>query len=198
MTGSLPRVAILISGTGSNMCSIVDAAQEQSWPIDMALVLSDRPEAPGLDRAAERKIATHTVHYRDYRGRREDFDQELLQTLQGRDVDWVILAGFMRILGKDFVNAFPDRILNIHPSLLPKHPGLHTFRRVLEAGDKVAGCTVHLVNEDVDAGRILGQREVPVLPGDTEETLRARVLEQEHILYPVMVKKAICGDFEGT
>ena len=197
MTGSLPRVAILISGTGSNMCSIIDTAQEQSWPLSCVLVLSDRPEAPGLHRATERGIATRTVHYRDYRGRRTDFDSKLLEVLQEMDVDWVVLAGFMRILGRGFVESFPNRILNIHPSLLPKYPGLDTFKRALEAGDTVAGCTVHLVNEAVDAGPVLGQAGVPVLHGDTEDTLRARVLEQEHILYPAMVKRAVCGDFEG-
>jgi len=197
VTGSLPRVAILISGTGSNMCSIIDSAQEQSWPMHCALVLSDRPEAAGLLRATERGIATRTVHYRDYRGRRADFDKKILEVLQEVNVEWIVLAGFMRILGREFVETFPDRILNIHPSLLPKYPGLNTFQRALEAGDKIAGCTVHLVNEAVDAGPVLGQAEVPVLDGDTEDTLRARVLEQEHILYPAMVKRAICGDFEG-
>ena len=197
MISNLPRVAILISGTGSNMCSIIDTALEQSWPLDLALVLADRPEAGGLAEAAQRGVATEVVHYREFSGRRSDFDRSLVNILRALHIQWVVLAGFMRILGKESVDAFPKRILNIHPSLLPKYPGLHTHRRAIDGGDTVHGCTVHLVTEGLDSGPILGQAQVAVLPDDTEESLRARVLEQEHILYPAMVKKTICGGIEA-
>ncbi|MBJ94000.1 MAG: phosphoribosylglycinamide formyltransferase [Rickettsiales bacterium] len=179
------------------MVSIVDTASAQQWPLKIALVVSDRPEAGGLSMAAERGIATEVIHFRDYRGRRAEFDSDLATLLRGRSIDWVILAGFMRILDAAFVAAFPNRILNIHPSLLPKYPGLDTHRRVLEAGDAVHGCTVHRVTEALDAGPILGQAQVPVLEGDDEHSLKARVLAQEHILYPSVVKKAVCGELEG-
>ena len=128
---------------------------------------------------------------------RAEFDQEILRQLQDERIDWVVLAGFMRILGSEFLDAFPGRVLNIHPSLLPNYPGLDTHTRVLEAGDAVHGCTVHLVSEQLDMGPVLGQAEVPVLDGDTADTLRIRVLEQEHILYPAVVRRAICGQLRS-
>jgi len=180
------------------MCSIIDTAREGNWPLDLALVLADRPDAGGLELAVERGVTTRTVHFRDYRGSRAEFDQRLLEVLRSMDIDWIVLAGFMRILGAEFVAAFPDHILNIHPSLLPKYPGLDTHQRALDAGDEFHGCTVHLVTAEMDSGRVLGQAQVEVLSGDTHDSLRARVLEQEHILYPAMVKKTICGDVEGN
>lgn len=179
------------------MCSIIDTGREQDWPLDFALVLADRPEATGLGSAAERGVTTRTVHFRDYRDRRADFDRSLLDLLRSMDIDWIVLAGFMRILGEEFVAAFPQHILNIHPSLLPKHPGLDTHQRALDAGDALHGCTVHLVTAELDSGPVLGQAKVHVLPGDTPDSLKERVLKQEHILYPAVVKKTICGDFEG-
>ena len=193
MNAPLSRIAILISGTGSNMCSIIDTCEAEGWPAEFAVVVADRPEAPGLEKAAQRGVPTATVHYRDFRDRRPDFDREIIEILHESRVDWVVLAGFMRILGGEFLAAFPGRILNIHPSLLPKYPGLNTHARVLEAGDASHGCTVHLVSRELDTGPILGQAQVPVLDGDTVESLRQRVLEQEHILYPAMVRKAVYG-----
>ncbi len=175
------------------MCSILDAGNNEDWPAEFALVLADRPEATGLEKARARGVTTKMVHFRKFRGRRAEFDQELLRQLQDERIDWVVLAGFMRILSSEFLDAFPGRVLNIHPSLLPNYPGLNTHTRVLEAGDAVHGCTVHLVSEQLDMGPVLGQAEVPVLAGDTAETLRIRVLEQEHILYPEVVRRAICG-----
>ncbi len=191
MTTKPSRIAILISGTGSNMCSIIDTCSAEGWPAEFSLVLADRPEAAGLSNAAKRGVATAIVHYREFQGRRGEFDRQLIETLQKARSDWVVLAGFMRILGSEFLAAFPGRILNIHPSLLPKYPGLNTHARALAAGDVAHGCTVHLVSEELDAGPIVGQAEVPVLSGDTVESLRERVLIQEHILYPAMVRKAL-------
>ena len=187
------RIGILISGTGSNMCSIIDTCRAEGWPAEFPVVVADRPEAAGLERAAQRGVPTVTIHYRDFHSRRPEFDREIVETLHEARVDWVVLAGFMRLLSGEFLAAFPGRILNIHPSLLPKYPGLNTHARVLEAGDANHGCTVHLVSEGLDTGPILGQVQVPVLDGDTVESLRARVLEQEHILYPSMVRKAVVG-----
>jgi len=193
VTSATSRIAILISGTGSNMCAIVDASRAEGWPTEIALVLADRPEATGLERAAARGISTACVHYRDFRGRRAEFDLNLVEELRRSRVDWVVLAGFMRILGAEFLAAFPGRVLNIHPSLLPKYPGLNTHARALAGGEVDHGCTVHLVSDALDAGPIVGQARVPVLEGDTVETLAQRVLLQEHILYPAMVRKAISG-----
>jgi len=193
VTSPVSRIAILISGAGSNMCAIVDASRAEAWPAEFALVLADRPEAPGLAKAAARGIPTACVHYRDFRGRRPEFDREMIEELRRARIDWVVLAGFMRILGAEFLTAFPARVLNIHPSLLPKYPGLNTHARALASGEVAHGCTVHLVSAALDAGPIVGQARVPVFEGDTEQTLAQRVLVQEHILYPEVVRKAISG-----
>jgi phosphoribosylglycinamide formyltransferase-1 len=189
-----PRLAILISGRGSNMLAILDAAAEQGWPCSFALVLSNKASAPGLQAARERGIATAVHDHRPYgAARRAEYDAELARILRAHRVDWVVLAGFMRILGPRFVSRFPGRILNIHPSLLPAFPGLHTHERALAAGVSEHGCSVHLVDESLDGGPLLGQARVPVLADDTPETLAARVLVQEHILYPRIVRAAIAG-----
>ena len=194
-----PRVAILISGRGSNMLAILDAAERQDWDCTFALVLSNNSDAKGLDRAAERGIPTAVCDHRPYgRKRRREFDAELVRILRDHDVDWVVLAGFMRILSPVFVDAFPGRILNIHPSLLPAFPGLRTHERALEAGVGEHGCSVHLVDSSLDGGPLLGQARVPVLAGDTPETLAARVLEQEHVLYPSVLAAALRGEFPAT
>jgi len=185
------RVAVLISGRGSNMLAIVDAARSGGWPCEF-LVLSNRKRAPGLDAARARGIATDVLSHRRYADR-GDFDAALAARLQAFGARWVVLAGFMRILGPRFVAPFAGRILNIHPSLLPRYPGLHTHRRALEAGDAEHGCTVHLVDDTLDGGPIIAQARVPVLPGDDEATLAARVLVEEHRLYPAVVKDAIEG-----
>lgn len=172
------RVAILISGRGSNMRALIDQARGY----EVVLVASNRPLAAGLDHARSTGIPTWTF---DSRGvKREQFDAALSRALDDHRVGTVALAGYMRLLSADFVARWSGRIVNIHPSLLPRHPGLDTHARVLAAGETETGCTVHLVTEEVDAGRILAQAKVAVEPGDTPLTLEQRVLEAEHRLYP--------------
>jgi len=184
------KIAILISGRGSNMVALVDAIKSGQIPdAEVAAVISDKANAAGLEKARERGVETVVV---ERRGRtREEHDAEIISELKKRNVDLVCLAGYMRLLSPPFVAAFPKRILNIHPSLLPAYPGLNIHERVLAAGETVSGCTVHYVNEDLDAGEIVSQREVVVLPGDTPEALSARILEQEHKLYIEAVKNVI-------
>jgi phosphoribosylglycinamide formyltransferase-1 len=182
------RVAILISGGGSNMAALA-ASMTGDHPARPVLVLSNVPAAGGLGKAADLGIPTATVDHRAYPDRTA-FETALLAVLAPARPDLICLAGFMRILSPAFIDAFPPgRILNIHPSLLPKYPGLHTHARAIAAGDAQAGCTVHAVTADLDAGPILGQAQVPVLPGDSPDALAARVLEQEHRLYPAVVAR---------
>jgi phosphoribosylglycinamide formyltransferase-1 len=178
------KLAVLISGSGSNLQAFIDASQAGSLKAEIALVLSNKADAYGLVRAAEAGIATAAVDHTAYASR-EDFDQALVDALRPHGVDLVILAGFMRILTPVFISAFSGRLLNIHPSLLPKYPGLHTHQRAIEAGDKQAGATVHFVTEQLDGGPPILQAQVPVLAGDTPELLAARVLVQEHQIYPL-------------
>jgi phosphoribosylglycinamide formyltransferase-1 len=188
-----PKLAILISGRGSNMAAILRRASDEDWVADFCLVLSNEPKATGLETAEEFGIPTAVLNHRDYRGRRPDYDTDLAKILEESDASWVILAGFMRILGPAFTRPFAGRILNIHPSLLPLYPGLDTHQRALDAGDSVAGCTVHLVDETLDGGQTLAQAEVPILPGDDADALAARVLAAEHNLYPQVVRDLIGG-----
>lgn len=183
----MKRLVILISGRGSNMEALVETAKAEQWPAEVAAVVSDRPEAAGVAWAAERGIATVVVDRSLYTAR-ADFDAALLQAVGALQPDLVVLAGFMRILGEPFVRAYEGRLLNIHPSLLPAFPGLHTHRRALEAGCTVAGATVHFVTPALDHGPIIIQAAVPVLPGDTEAALAARVLSREHQIYPMAVR----------
>jgi phosphoribosylglycinamide formyltransferase 1 len=180
------RIAILISGRGSNMVALVDAVQKGSIPnAEIALVISDQPDAKGIHVAQERGLKTLVI---ERRGRkREEHDREIVSVLRDHEVDLICLAGYMRVLSPFFVDAFNDRILNIHPSLLPLFPGLDAQRQALENGATVSGCTVHFVDNTLDGGPIIAQRSVPVMTGDTVETLSARILEQEHILYPEAV-----------
>lgn len=182
------KIGILISGRGSNMVAIVDAVKSGEIPAaEVAIVVSDKADAPGLAKAKERGVETLVIQRK---GRtREEHDAEIIAELQKRGVELVCLAGYMRLLSPSFVNAFPDRIINIHPSLLPAYPGLHVHERVLAAGEKVSGCTVHYVNEDLDAGEIILQRSVEVKEDDTPETLAARILEQEHGAYVDAVRR---------
>ncbi len=182
------KLGILISGRGSNMVALVEAVQNGDIPdSEVALVISDRRDAPGLVSAGDRGVETLVV---DRRGRsREEHEAEIIGELRKRRVDLVCLAGYMRLLSKDLVSAFENRILNIHPSLLPSFPGLNAQQQALSHGVKVSGCTVHFVNEYMDAGAILLQRQVKVLDGDTVETLSARILEEEHIAYVEAVKE---------
>ncbi len=184
------RVAILISGGGSNMVALADS-MVGDHPARPVLVLSNRPDAGGLEKASSRGIATAVVDHKSFADR-ENFEAALTAELEAISPDIICLAGFMRILTPDFVARWEGQILNIHPSLLPKYPGLRTHARALEAGDTEAGCSVHLVTPDLDAGPILGQARVPIVTGDTPETLAARVLVEEHRLYP-SVLKAFCG-----
>ena len=188
------RVAILISGGGSNMLALLRDMGEGNHPARPVLVASNDPAAAGLAKAAALGVATAAVDHRPFGGDRGAFEAALLQPILEAGADLVCLAGFMRVLTPHFVNRFAGRMLNIHPSLLPLYPGLHTHRRALEAGDTKAGCTVHEVTPVLDDGPILGQAEVPILPGDTAETLAARVLVQEHRLYPAVLRRFAAGD----
>lgn len=182
------KIGILISGRGSNMVALVDAVKSgEISDSEVAVVISDKLEAAGLEKAKARGVETVVIQ-RNNRTR-EEHDAEIVAELRNRGVELVCLAGYMRLLSPSFVQAFPDRIVNIHPSLLPAYPGLDVHERVLAAGEKVSGCTVHFVNEDLDAGPVILQREVPVLEGDTAETLSARILDQEHRVYVEAVKK---------
>lgn len=183
----MKRVAILISGGGSNMVRLVDS-MTGDHPGRPCLVVSNVPGAGGLARAAERGVPVATIDHRAF-AERAAFEAELDATLRAAGAQVLALAGFMRVLTAGFVQGWAGRIVNIHPSLLPKYPGLHTHARALAAGDAQAGCTVHLVTPDLDAGPILGQASVPVLPGDTPETLAARVLTAEHRLYPATLRE---------
>ncbi len=179
----MKNIVILLSGRGSNMEAIVRACAGEGWSARIAAVIANRADAGGLAFAAAHGIATAVVDHRRFAGRAL-FDAELAAVVDGFAPDVVALAGFMRILGADFVQRFEGRLVNVHPSLLPAFPGLHTHRRALEAGCKVAGATVHFVTADLDHGPIIGQAVVPVLPFDDEATLAARVLAQEHLIYP--------------
>lgn len=188
----MKRVAILISGGGSNMLALVrDMVGDH--PGRAVLVASNDPEAAGLGKAAALGIPVAAVDHRAFGKDRAGFEAALLEPLLAARPDIVCLAGFMRVLTPEFVSRFDGRMLNIHPSLLPKYPGLHTHARALAAGDDQAGCTVHLVTAELDAGPILGQGRVPVLPGDDEARLSNRVLTMEHRLYPAVLRRFAAG-----
>jgi phosphoribosylglycinamide formyltransferase 1 len=188
----MKNIVILISGRGSNMEAIVRACGSEGWSARIAAVVSNRPEAPGLAFAASHGIATAVVEHTRFPDR-ESFDAELATVVESFQPDLVVMAGFMRILTPGFVQRFEGRMVNIHPSLLPAFTGLHTHRRALEAGCKVAGATVHFVTADLDHGPIVAQAVVPVLSDDTEAALAARVLAREHVLYPRAVRWIVEG-----
>jgi phosphoribosylglycinamide formyltransferase-1 len=181
------RIVILVSGRGSNMQAIVSRCRFEGWAADVVAVLSDRPEAAGLAWAVEQGIATTALQFNAFAAR-DEFDAALAAAIDRHAPDLVLLAGFMRILGVAFVRRYEGRLLNIHPSLLPAFPGLHTHRRVLEAGCKVTGATVHFVTPELDHGPIVMQSVVPVRAGDDEAVLAARVLATEHVIYPLSVR----------
>jgi phosphoribosylglycinamide formyltransferase-1 len=185
---SKKRVAVLISGRGSNMSALIEAAKAKDYPAEIALVVSNVPDASGLSRAREAGIITAVVDHRPFGEDREAFERALDTQLQARRIDLVCLAGFMRLLTPWFVTRWSGRMLNIHPALLPQFKGLHTHRRALEAGVQRHGATVHFVVPEMDSGPIVAQDSVAVVAGDTEETLAARVLEVEHRLYPRAVR----------
>jgi len=184
------RIAILISGRGSNMVALADAARDGTIHNgEVAVVISDKRNAAGLEKARERGIETLVIE----RGARtrEEHDREIVTALRTRQIDLVCLAGYMRVLSSEFIDAFRGRILNIHPSLLPSYPGLEAQRQALEDRAKVSGCTVHFVDETLDGGPIVVRREVPVFEDDTADSLAARILDEEHKLYPLAVGKVL-------
>jgi len=189
----MKRIAVLISGQGSNLDAIVRASEAQDWPGRVVAVLSNRAEAPGLEFARSRGIATEVVDHKAFSDRAA-FDAALARRLDGHAPDLVVLAGFMRILTPEFVARYEGRMLNVHPSLLPSFTGLQTHRRAIEAGCKVAGATVHFVSAELDHGPIVAQAVVPVLAGDDEMALARRVLAAEHVLYPRAVGWFVRGE----
>jgi phosphoribosylglycinamide formyltransferase-1 len=188
----MQRIVILISGRGSNMEAIVRACATDTWPARIAAVIADRTEAAGLHFAAANGISTAIVDFRQF-ARRDDFDAELQRAVDAHEPDLVVLAGFMRVLGHAFVSHFAGRLLNIHPSLLPAFPGLHTHRRAIAAGCRLAGATVHFVTPELDHGPIVIQSAVPVRSEDTEATLAARILMTEHRIYPLALRWFVGG-----
>jgi phosphoribosylglycinamide formyltransferase-1 len=186
------KVAILISGRGSNMTALINAAKSSDYPAEIVGVLSNRAAAPGLQFAAENGIATASLAQSKFLSR-EMFEDTITQVLESWEVDYVCLAGFMRILGEDFVARWQGRMINIHPSLLPLYKGLDTHARVLADGASEHGCTVHFVTPGLDEGPAILQAQVPVLPGDTEESLAARVLVEEHRIYPEALRLLASG-----
>lgn len=187
------RVAIFISGGGSNMVSLVES-MTGDHPARPCLVISNLPDAGGLAKARALGVSTAVVDHRPFKGDRAAFETELAQVVDATQPDILCLAGFMRVLTEGFVGRYKGRMLNIHPSLLPKYRGLHTHARALQAGDAEHGCTVHEVTPELDDGPILGQARVPVLADDTPETLAARVLVEEHRLYPAVLRRFAAGD----
>lgn len=189
---SRKRVAILISGRGSNMQALIDATHAADYPAEIVRVISNVPGAGGLARAADAGIATEVVDHKKFAGR-PDFEAALDQRLKGCGAELICLAGFMRLLTSGFVDAWHDRILNIHPSLLPAFPGLDTHARAIAAGVRLAGCTVHFVRAKMDDGPIVVQAAVPILPGDDEAALAGRVLAAEHRAYPLALRLVAGG-----
>ncbi len=183
----MKSVVILISGRGSNMEALLAAVARGELPVRVAAVISNRPDAKGLETAAAQGVPTAVVDHKAHAGR-EAFDAALAECIDGYAPDLVVLAGFMRILTEGFVRHYDGRLLNIHPSLLPSFPGLHTHQRALEEGVRIHGCTVHFVTPALDHGPVVVQAAVPVLDGDDEATLAARVLQQEHLVYPLAVR----------
>ena len=181
------RIGVLISGNGSNLQSLIDARASGSLSAEISIVISNVPDAIGLDRATKANIPISIINHTDFKSR-EKFESALHAALLDASVDFVCLAGFMRLLTEPFVNKWTNRIVNIHPSMLPAFKGLNTHERVLQAGVRFTGCTIHFVRPEMDEGPIILQAAVPVLPGDGVDSLAARVLEQEHIIYPLAVE----------
>jgi phosphoribosylglycinamide formyltransferase 1 len=186
------RIAVLISGRGSNLQALIDAVSDGRLRAEIAVVISNRADAQGLERARAANIDTLTIPHRDF-PTRDAFEAVLVRELRARDVSLICLAGFMRLLGPTFLDAFPNRILNIHPSLLPAFPGVDAQRQAWDHGAKIAGATVHFVTGELDGGPIIAQRAIPVLDDDTPETLAARILDVEHRIYPEAVGLVLDG-----
>jgi phosphoribosylglycinamide formyltransferase 1 len=188
------KLGVLLSGRGSNFLAIADSVQAGRIPAEIAIVISNRAEAPGLDAARQRGLNAQIIPSKGRR--REEHDAEVTAALQGAKVELVCLAGYMRLLSPEFVRAFPNRILNIHPSLLPAFPGLDAQQQAIDYGVKVSGCTVHFVDEHLDHGAIILQRTVPVTDQDDVHALSARILEQEHIAYTEAIRIVLSGEIE--
>jgi phosphoribosylglycinamide formyltransferase-1 len=186
------RLGVLISGRGSNLQALIDAIASGGLNATIAVVISNRQDAGGLERARAAGIEAIVISHRDF-GSRDDYDRALARELRARDVGVVCLAGFMRLVGTELIDAFPSRILNIHPSLLPAFPGLDAQKQAIEHGVRVSGVTVHLVTAELDGGPIVVQRSVPVVAGDTAESLAARILDEEHRAYPEAIKMILDG-----
>ena len=186
-------VGVLISGRGSNLQALIEACAAPSFPAEIVIVVSNVPGAQGLAHAEAASIPTYTINHKDFPSR-EAFDSALTEALEAAQVELLCNAGFMRLHSEGFVRRWWNRHLNIHPSLLPAFPGLHTHARVLESGAKISGCTVHLVRPEMDTGPIVAQAAIPVLPGDSEDSLAARVLAAEHRLYPHAIRLVASGE----
>lgn len=199
MSSERVRLAVLLSGSGSNLQALLDACAQPDYPAQVVCVVSNVPTAFGLERARKAGVPAVALDHKAF-GSRADFERALGEELARAGVEWVCLAGFMRLVSADFLARFPGRVLNIHPSLLPAFTGLHAQRQALERGVKIAGCTVHFVDAGMDTGPIIAQAAVPVLPGDDEASLTARILAEEHKLYPLAVRLAVTGKVtrEGT
>ncbi len=183
----LLRIGVLASGGGTNLQSLIDRSQDGSLKAEIAVVIANNPDAKALQRAESAGLPALCIDHRSFKSR-EEFDRAVISTLKDRGVELVVLAGFMRIITQDFIDAFPLRVINIHPALLPAFPGLHVQQKAIDYGARFSGCTVHFVDGGVDTGPIIAQAVVPVQPDDTAETLAARILEQEHRVYPRVVQ----------
>lgn len=192
MSGRRVRLGVLVSGSGSNLQALLDACAWEDFPAEVACVVSNVPGAYALERARAAGVPAVVVDHKAHASKAA-FEAALLEALRAAGVEWVCLAGFMRLLSADFLGRFAGKVLNVHPSLLPSFPGLHAQRQALERGVKVAGCTVHFVDAGTDTGPIIGQAAVPVLPDDDEKSLSARILVEEHRLYPLAVRLAVTG-----
>lgn len=197
MTAPRKRVAILISGRGSNMKALIEAAKAPDYPAEIVGVFSNKPDAPGLATAAVHGVATASLSHKDYASKTE-FEAAMNAVLEGWHADIIALAGFMRLLSADFCTRWAGRLINIHPSLLPRHKGLHTHEQALADGSTTHGCTVHFVTPGMDEGPTIAQASVPILPGDTPDTLAARVLVEEHKLYPAALATVARGEARLT
>jgi len=183
----LLKLGVLISGSGSNLQAIIDNIEKGALKAAIKIVICNKPDAFGIDRAQKHGLPVHVLKHEDF-STREDFDTELIRILKSNEIDLVVLAGFMRILTPAFLKAFPQKIINIHPALLPSFPGTHGQKDAFEYGVKFSGCTVHFVDEGVDSGPIIIQSVVPVFPEDTRDTLAARILKEEHRIYPQAIQ----------
>lgn len=181
------KLAVMISGSGTNLQAIIDACNTSDYPAEIMVVISNRPTAKGLDRARQSGLTAVCIDHTEYENR-ADFEAEIHSCLKDHEVELVCLAGFMRLLGADFVSRWKDRMINIHPSLLPSYKGLHTHERAIEDGARFGGCTLHFVRPEMDDGPIIMQAAVPITPGDTEQDLIQKVLVQEHIIYTAGVR----------